>query len=137
MKSKFWRSSRFPGQRFTGSKKGRVSAVALHFGKTGDVGLKARSRIGRARLTSAIRGVAGATAVAPVPQAKCGWLSDVRCCSHNGLKSDIASCRVCANFGSGDAHSITSSARSSIDDGISSPSALAVFTLMTSSNFVA
>jgi hypothetical protein len=99
LKNKFWRSSRFPGQRFTGSKKRLRFRGRPTFRQTGDVGLKARSRIGRARLTSAIRGVAGATAVAPVPQAKYGWLSDVRCCSHNGLKSDIASCRVCAISG--------------------------------------
>jgi hypothetical protein len=55
-------------------------------------------------------------------------LANVRFGAHNGLKSDIAPCPKSAINGSQAHYSITSSARSSSDGGISSLNAFAVFT---------
>src|SRR5216684_121426 len=60
----------------------------------------------------------------------------VRLSSNNGLKSDITPCRFCANTGSRGHHSITSSARTSSDDGTVNPSTLAVLRSIASWYFV-
>jgi hypothetical protein len=62
--------------------------------------------------------------------------NDVRFEAHYGLKSDIAACPKSANFGSGHAHSITSSARASSVGGMWMPKDRAVAELITNLNSV-